>query len=367
MKAVAPQTPVHIFGAGGMLAGEVLRLLANHPQLIPTGAITRTGEGSLADLHPHLSFDLPLSNAESGVEALAADLQRGQAVLVFALPHGETAARWRVIRERLGELTQHLWVVDLSADFRIADAGAWAATYGCEHADPAEIAHWTYGLVELNHAALQGCRRIAAPGCFATAMQLAIVPLLRSGRLSTRETWVLQAVTGSSGSGGKAKATTHHPHRNGNMYAYSLDGHRHQAELVQACRGHMEEAQPSPRILFQPHSGPFSRGIHLTAVLPLAVNNESNVDAETLRDDLRSTFVDSPFVHVRERGAPELRHVVGSNRAEVGVTVREGCAVVFVVIDNLIKGGAGQALQALNIALGLPETAGLPLNGLGTC
>ncbi len=373
MPGVAEKLPAYVYGAGGLLAGELMRLLTAHPGLETACAITRTGsEGdaqTLGELHPHLALELALSNPEEGIEALAADLKLGPAALFLALPHGESAGTWRAIRERLGALAAQLWLVDLSADYRIADGDIWEGVYQLPHPDRGELAAFTYGLVEFERTALVGSRRISAPGCFATAMQLACLPLQRAGLLAPDGTWVLNAITGSSGSGAKAKASTHHPHRHGNLCAYALAGHRHEAELLQAaatrpagpagCAG----AGTTPRVIFQPHSGPFVRGIHLTAVLPLA--SDSSAGVEQLRDEFRAVFEDSPFVTVRADGAPELRHVVGSNRAELAVSLRAGCAVVLVAMDNTLKGGSGQALQALNVAVGWPETAGLSINGMG--
>ncbi|MDP6955142.1 MAG: hypothetical protein QF599_04130, partial [Planctomycetota bacterium] len=355
--------PTYIYGAGGLLCGELLRLLPEHPHLLPVCAITRSGPTpavrTISELHPHLALDLPLSNPEQGIEALAQDLELGEAVLFLGMPHGESAGTWRAIRERLGPLAERLWLVDLSADYRIRDAAAWEVAYGTPHGDSPGLAAFSYGLVEFARQALVGCRRIAAPGCFATALQLACLPLWRAGLLAPQGSWVLNAVTGSSGSGVKAKASTHHPHRNGNLCAYALDGHRHELELLQACaspgvtysgvtdsRATGSKATTPPAVIFQPHSGPFVRGIYLTAVLPLA----GTTRVDELRAEFHAAFEDAPFVSVRDSGAPELRHVLGSNRAELAVNLRADCALVLLAMDNTLKGGSGQALQALNIA-----------------
>jgi N-acetyl-gamma-glutamyl-phosphate reductase len=170
---------------------------------------------------------------------------------------------------------------------------------------------------------------------------------------------VYAGVTGSSGSGASPKRTTHHPFRHGNLYAYSVGGHRHEAELRQA----LDELGLAPRLHFVPHSGPFARGIHLTAALPLA----KPLTTEAARALYAERFAGEPFVEVLAGGVPEVRSVAGSNRASIGVDVRGDVLTVLVAIDNMIKGGSGQALQCMNLMLGLPETWGLSACGTGVC
>jgi [amino group carrier protein]-6-phospho-L-2-aminoadipate/5-phospho-L-glutamate reductase len=164
-------------------------------------------------------------------------------------------------------------------------------------------------------------------------------------------------ITGSSGSGAAPKPGTHHPYRDGNLWVYASDGHRHEAELAQALAREGVRA----RIQFSAASGPFVRGIHLSAWLPLA----RPLDARAARAIYAEAYANEPFVEVLEEGAPDLRRVVGSNRASLGVYVRDGVLGVHLTLDNLVKGGAGQALQCLNRMLGFPETWGLPRAGLG--
>jgi len=278
---------------------------------------------------------------------------------VLALPHGEAAAAWGALRAELGTAAEHVSVIDLSADYRLQDGGAYERWYGRPHADPEELSRFVYGLPELApHASIAGATRIAAPGCFATALQLACVPAAEAGLIDDGAPWVIHALTGSSGSGNKPRAQTHHPHRHGNLWAYPSDGHRHEAELTQAlCRTGL-----LPRVVFLPHSGPWSRGIHLSAVLPLKVDTPRAVALEHYVE----RYAPHPFVEVLTEGTPDLRRVVGSNTAAIGLRVREGTLIVEVTLDNLVKGGSGQALQALNLAAGLPETLGLPRTGMGT-
>jgi N-acetyl-gamma-glutamyl-phosphate reductase len=205
--------------------------------------------------------------------------------------------------------------------------------------------------------AIEASARLAAPGCFATAMQLAVFPAAKAGLLDTSRPFLMHAVTGSSGSGNVPKPGTHHPHRNGNLWAYALDGHRHEAELAQA----LESIDVHAPVHLSPHSGPFSRGIHLSASLPLA----EPLDAAVAHEVYADFFTGQPFVQVLAEGVPDLRSVVGSNSAQVRTSVRGSVLTVIVTLDNLLKGGAGQALQCLNLMLGLAETSGLSRSGMG--
>lgn len=346
--------PLVIVGAGGLLAGELLRLLEFHPYLRPTAAVRRTRGPSLRASHPHLGFDMPTLELDQALDVLALGLAQGPVALVLALPHGQAAATWVELEAELGDAAESLYVVDLSADFRLRDLALWSRWYGAEHPAPEQLPRWTYGLPEWQRDELRESRRIAAAGCFATALQLAVLPAARAKLIDFRSPLVLHAVTGSSGSGNEPKPGTHHPHRHGNLWAYSLEGHRHEAELRQAV-------PDAGKIVFVPHSGPFARGIHLSAALPLT----HDLDPDDAREVYAEAYADAPFVEVLATGAPDLRRVVGSNRASIGLHARDGVLSVFLTLDNIVKGGSGQALQCLNLALGYPETAGLPRTGLG--
>lgn len=348
--------PLVLVGAGGLLAGELVRLLEHHPRLRLAAAVRRTGGTSLRAAHPHLAFDAPVIELDQALDVLAMGLADGPVALVLALPHGQAAATWLELEAELGDAAESLCVVDLSADFRLRDKDLWKRWYGADHPAPEQLARWTYGLPEWNGEALRETMRIAAPGCFATALQLAVLPAARAGALDFAQPLVLHAVTGSSGSGNEPKPGTHHPHRHGNLWAYSLEGHRHEAELRQAVPA-------AQRIVFVPHSGPFARGIHLTAALPLT----HDLDDEDVHELFHEAYVEAPFVEVLREGAPDLRRVVGSNRVAIGVRARDRVLTVLVTLDNIVKGGSGQALQCLNLALGCPETAGLPRIGMGVC
>jgi len=348
---------VFLFGARGMLAGEFLRFLELHSDLELGAAVSREPG---AELHRHLGGAAAASAPDQAERQLAEHLQAGQpAAVVLALPHGESARTWCGLRSRLGASAERLFVLDLAADFRLRDPARYRATYGVAHPAPAELSGFVYGLPEWNRPALVGARRVAAPGCFATALQLAVLPAAQARLLDGTRPWILNGITGSSGSGNELRATTHHPHRHDNLWAYGVSGHRHEAELAQS----LEAYEQRPELVFVPHSGPFARGIHLTAYLPLA----APVDAAEVQALYEERYGDEPFVQVlgRDGRTPDLGSVVGSNRAALSLAVRGRTLIVLLSLDNLVKGGAGQGLQCLNLMLGLPETRGLPRNGLG--
>ena len=353
--------PLWLFGARGMLAGEMLRLLEGHPGLAPAALVSRAA-ADLTAAHPHAAGMAgegawPACDAETAERMLAEAAGNRDVAVALALPAGESAPAWHRLRARLGAAAERAFVVDLSPDYRLRDEVLHRAAYGAPAPDPDERTHFVHGLPELDRAPLRGARRVAAPGCFATAMQLAVVPAARAGLLHDDGPWFLSGVTGSSGSGIEPKPGTHHPHRHGNLWAYGLDGHRHEAELRQSLEG----TALDPEIRFLPHSGPFARGIHLTACLPLA----HRVDDAAVTSVFAEAYAGEPFVQVLEEGVPDLRRVVGSNSAVVRAFVRGTVLHVLVTLDNLGKGGAGQALQCLNLMLGFPETWGLPRSGLG--
>jgi N-acetyl-gamma-glutamyl-phosphate reductase len=360
--------PLFLFGGRGMLAGELARLLEHHPSL-RLGALVSRSAG------PSGHRQLPGSGAtlthETGLARLREALAGGRAALVLALPHGEAAALWPALERELGSGLERLALVDLSADFRLRDPALYASAYGKIHPAPQALASFAYGLPELFRAELErhcaaGPARIAAPGCFATALQLATLPAARARIVRGDAPWILHAVTGSSGSGIEPKAETHHPHRHGNLWAYALGGHRHEAELFQALAPLASGGGALPPIHFVPHSGPFARGIHLTAALPLERGPRA-IDGARAHAVYAEAYAGEPFVEVLAEGVPDLRMVVGSNRAALATSVRGGVLHVLLTLDNLIKGGSGQALQCLNLALGLEESTGLPRNGMGVC
>ena len=327
-------------GYGGM---ELLRLLLEHPQVKVTAITSRTETGAVADVHPHLRGLTRLSfSAERAV-----DLAQENDVLFFATPHGVSAKESPAVLDA----SDTIRIVDLSGDFRLADAALYEEHYGKPHAHPERLGEAVYGAPECGRRAeIAGARLVANPGCHALASLLALWPLSRAGLIDGRVS--IASVTGSSGSGASPGKGTHHPERFGSFKAYKPLHHQHVPEIVGALAG-------DARLDFVPHSGPFSRGIHVTAFVPLAEGGEAGA-----RPAFEQAYGQEPFVRLVP-DAPELRAVVGSNFADIGLVAEDGVAVVLAVIDNLVKGMAGTAVQNMNLMFGLDETAGLRRPGLG--
>lgn len=333
--------PLFVVGAKGLLAAETLRLAAAHPMVSTCHAFSRIPLHDLRAIHPQLPQLQPVQALEEFGNTLAAALKNGPAALVLATPHGVAASLWKQLQK---DLAKHavdldlLYVVDLSEDHRLEAQKEWC-----------------YGLPEL-HSIHDTTRRVAVAGCFATAMQLAVMPLARAGLLESQAPLILHGVTASSGSGAQAKAGTHHPYRRNDFHPYALQGHRHEKELC-----HKRNFAAAPPVVFLPYSGPLGRGIYLTANLSL----KQGKTTQQLADAFQMAYTNAPFVELLPNEAPRLRAVAGSNRAAIGWNQRKGLAQIFVALDNTIKGGAGQGLQCLNLMCGLPETTGLPQAGLG--
>ncbi len=340
---------VTVVGAGGYGGGELLRLLGQHPDVTDLAAVSRSQAGRpIAETHPALAaLDLG-AFSDAAPRAAAA----GRDVVFLALEHGESSRQAAEIFAAGPGL-----VVDLAADFRVKDAALYERHYG-RHEAPAFRGRFVYGLADICGEALRGTTAIASPGCFATAAALALYPLARH---SPDAAPALFAITGSSGAGVSPKPTTHHPARAHNVFAYGVLGHRHDAEIVEQWRGWsghgMNHAEP--RLIV--HAGPFVRGIYLTLHTRLGAAGEP-------REWYESAYAGRPFVRLTA-GPPELTHVVGTNDALLHPAVSaDGTELqVSVAIDNLVKGAAGQAVQSMNLALGLDETAGLRLAGIYPC
>lgn len=348
--------PLHVLvlGAGGYVGGELLRLLYQHPLVGSVRAHSRSqADRPIADVHPTLA---PLTAArflggdlEANWPTLLADCD----VVMLALEHGESA---RLMAPLLA--AQPGLVIDLSADFRVADAELYAHYYG-PHPAPDLLSQFHYGLCDVVGDSLRGARAIAAPGCFATAAQLALYPL-RQLRFAAHP--ALFAITGSSGAGAKPRDNTHHPARAHNLFAYAPLSHRHEAEIRHSLRAWTGDATADARLLA--HSGPMVRGIyltlHATLLTPLAPDQGAAM--------FRAAYAGRPLLRLLSK-PPELTHAVGSSYALCHVSQSEDGRElrVTVAIDNLLKGAAGQAVQAMNLALGLPETCGLTTIGPFPC
>lgn len=338
------RVPVGVVGASGFLGGELIRLLASHPAVELTMLCGARSAGErIAALRPSLTA-LP-----HVVEAVDATALAARCEVVFcAMPHGESAA----LTADLLAAHRTVRVIDLGSDFRLRDAAAYPRYYGRAHPHPELLDQAFYALPELTGPAPETSRIVANPGCFATAMALGVTPLASALRSGARV--AISGVTGSSGSGAALSPRVHHALRLTNISAYKPLAHQHLGELRQTLR---EVAGHEVAVDFVPHSGPMARGIHLTILLR---REELEGDALAL---LQAAYAESPLVEVRQ-GPVAMGGLLGSCRAEIGVAQDDEATVVFVAIDNLLKGGSGQAVQNLNLWLGLEETMGLPICGV---
>jgi N-acetyl-gamma-glutamyl-phosphate reductase len=346
---------VAVVGAAGYAGGELLRLLYQHPEVRDCVATSRSRGGApIAEAHPALASvtDARFSGAGAG------EVARGRDVVFLCLEHGESSrVAGEVLAARPG------LVVDLAADFRVRDRALYERYYG-PHPAPDLLPRFCYGLADVLGPGLRGAGAIAAPGCFATAAQLALYPLARAGLDLSPS---LFAVTGSSGAGVQPRPTTHHPMRAHNLFAYSVLGHRHEAEVLQSWRQWVGRPDAAARLMA--HSGPFVRGIYLTlhAWLPREAAVGAG-DPGAAAVWFREAYAGRPFVRILD-APPELTHAVGTNYALIHAAESDDGAEVqvTVAIDNLIKGAGGQAIQAMNLALGIDEQAGLRGGGMYPC
>jgi N-acetyl-gamma-glutamyl-phosphate reductase len=334
-----------VAGASGYAGGEVLRLLLGHPE-VEIGAVTANASAGtrLGGAQPHL---LPL--AERVLEATDAGVLSGHDVVFLALPHGQSAA----VAEQLGD---GVLVVDCGADFRLKDAADWERFYGSPHAGC-----WPYGLPELPGArdALKGTRRVAVPGCYPTAVSLALFPAYAAG-LAEPEA-VVVAASGTSGAGKAAKPHLLGSEVMGSMSPYGVGGvHRHTPEMAQ----NLSAAAGEPvTVSFTPTLAPMPRGILATC----SAKARPGTTARSLRAAYTEALAAEPFAHLLPEGQwPATGAVTGSNAAHIQVVLDEAAGRVVAVsaIDNLTKGTAGAAVQSMNIALGLPEELGLSTIGV---
>ncbi len=325
-------------GSGAELARRLLR----HPEveLTRVGSIDYVGE-LLSAAHPNLEGQTDLRFEDKPVEELA----DGADIVLLGLPH---EASFQCVDALSG---QDVKILDMSGAYRLRNLDAYARFYGGVHPRPDLVGTFQYGLPELNRSQITGAARVASPGCFATCIQLALLPLAKAGLLPKQVQVV--AITGSSGAGVKPLPTTHHPTRALNIRPYRALNHQHTPEVehsVSEAAGHPVAVQ------FVPVAGPLPRGILATAFVEAPGRS-----GDELKQVMREHFAADPFVRVPERRLPEVVAVAGSNYAEVGVSVDEhsSTATVFCALDNLLKGGAGQAIQNMNLMLGLDERLGL--------
>lgn len=336
-----------IVGGTGYTGVELLRLLAQHDD-VEVVAITSRGEAGrrLDTLFPNLRGHYDLAFQEPDVALLASC-----DVVFFATPHN---VAMQMVPELLTAGTR---VVDLSADYRIRDAELWSRWYGEPHASPELLAEAVYGLPELHREQIRDARLVACAGCYPTAIQLGLMPLLKAGVVAPQGL-IASAASGASGAGRQARVDNLLSETAGSFKAYGVSGHRHLPEIEQG----LAEMTDSPvSLTFVPHLLPMVRGIHATLFARLT---DTAADLQAL---FEASYRDEPFVDVLPEGIyPQTRTVKGANRCQLGVTVPQGrdTVVVMSTIDNLVKGASGQALQCMNIMFGLPETTGLGQVGL---
>ncbi|HYO15302.1 MAG TPA: N-acetyl-gamma-glutamyl-phosphate reductase [Thermoanaerobaculia bacterium] len=346
--------PTIVLGGTGYVSGELLRLLAGHPFLSPLAVVSESqAGGEVESAFPHLAGCFR-GLSFCGREDLPRLLDGGDTVAVLcAAPHGAAAPLIDEVLGAAGRAGTRARVVDISADFRFADADRYAEVYGHPHGAPGWLGAFRCALPEHLEETPEG--HVGHPGCFVTATLLAAVPLLKMGMIEPRISVV--AVTGSTGAGRTPTATTHHPARRSNLYAYNPLRHRHEPEMrtLAAAASGVE-----PEIHFVPQAGPFARGIYATLQARL-VQPLNGLEVTRALDGF---YEGAPFVDVLPE-PPRLQDVVGTNRARLSAVTDGDHLVVFSAIDNLVKGAAGGAIQWMNRLLGFPETCGLTVPGVG--
>lgn len=339
---------VLILGAAGYGGGELLRLLHAHPAVASIQAVSAShAEKPWHAAHPRLRGFVE-GRFLSAPDLASVDKAR-PLVIFSAQPNGRFAGQWPALQTDLEAkgLYDQCRVIDLSGDFRLSDPDEYQAAYGQAHPCPQWLAQWVYGLSEHKAGDLAQARLISNPGCFATAIQLALKPLLSLAEMD----WVaINGVTGSSGSGVHPSANTHHPERANDFRAYKALSHQHDAEVRAALSNGQ---RPLPVLAFVPHSAPMTRGIFLTLQARLP-----GISQAELFQTYEWHYGEAPFVRLSE-SSPRIQSVIGGNACDIAVQAYKDQVVVMAALDNLIKGMSGQAIQNMNLSLGLAETAGL--------
>jgi N-acetyl-gamma-glutamyl-phosphate reductase len=345
---MASKAKIGVLGASGYTGAELVRLLLRHPQaeIVLLTADRRAGQ-EMRSVFPQFSpFALPKLVAIESIDWTQAALD-----LAFcALPHATTQ---KVLSDLLGK-SPHTKVVDLSADFRLADTAAYARWYGHEHHAPKLQQEAVYGLVEVHRDKIKQARLVANPGCYTTCALLPLVPLIKAKAIALGEI-VIDAKSGMTGAGRAAKEEMLFSEVSEGFHAYGVGHHRHMAELDQEFS---LAAGREVIVTFTPHLVPMNRGILST----IYVRGEQGKSPEDLHAILLKSYMSEPFVHVLPFGeVPQTRHVRGSNITLIGVAKDRipGRAIIVSALDNLVKGASGQAVQNMNLMLGFPETAGL--------
>jgi len=342
---MSDKVKVAIVGASGYTGAETMRVLINHPhtEIVALTADRKAGMG-IGQVYSHLEgFGLPDMVKLDEVDWSGID------VAFCCLPHGTS-------QETIRELPSHLKIIDLSADFRFSDVETYAALYGHDHYAPELQPEAAYGLTEINREEIAKARLVACPGCYPTSVQLPLVPLVESGKVLTEDI-IIDSKTGVSGAGRAAKEGMLFSEVGEGIHAYGVATHRHGPEIEQ---GLGKAAGREVIVNFTPHLIPMNRGI-LSSIYVKLAEGES---ADSLRAHLEAFYQDAPFVRIADKGvSPKTRDVRGSNLCVISVFEDRvpGRVIVLSAIDNLTKGSSGQAVQNMNLMMGIEETTGLNL------
>lgn len=339
-----------IVGGTGYTGVELLRILALHPQVEICVVTSRTDAGMRVDaLYPSLRGAVDVVFSEPDIEALL-----NCEVVFFATPNGTAMQMARELLEK------GVKIIDLSADFRLKDISEWAIWYGMDHASPELVQEAVYGLPEINRNAIKTARLIACPGCYPTSVQLGFLPLIEKGLVDVNHL-IADVKSGVSGAGRKAELATLMSETGESFKAYSASGHRHLPEITQG----LNTISKSPvNLTFVPHLTPMIRGIHATLYAKL---NDSHTGLDELQALYEERYSGEQFVDVLPvKSHPDTRNVKGSNKCQIALHRPQGgeTIVVLSVIDNLVKGASGQAVQNMNLMFGLPESEGLKILAL---
>jgi N-acetyl-gamma-glutamyl-phosphate reductase len=332
---------VAILGATGYTALEAIKLLLRHPEVEITAATSRSeGSPHIASVHPQLARRLDLQ-----LEDLTPQVVASRADCVFScLPHGVTAA---VMPELLATGVR---VIDFSADYRLNDAETFAHWYGEKHHDPDRLGNIVYGLPEFFRDQIRGAQLVANPGCYPTSCILALAPLVRAGLIEADDI-ICDSKSGVSGAGRTAKLTTHFPECNESLSAYNVGRHRHTPEIEQIIG---RVAGKNANVIFTPHLVPMDRGILTTAYS----RPTKELTEQQVFEAWRDSYADEPFVRLVEH-LPGTKDTVNTNYCDMTARIVRGRLLTISVLDNLIKGASGAAVQNFNVMFGFPETTAL--------
>ena len=345
VKNMSPKKKIAVLGASGYTGADAVRLLARHPEVEISAMTANTHAGkAMSEVFPHFfMLDLPVLTEWEKVDWKKLD------AVFCGLPHGTM----QEIIAAVLDANPAIKVLDMSADFRLRDKAAYARWYGHEHRALKLQSEAVYGVTELYRQQITTARLVACPGCYPTAVLIALVPLVRAGLIDAHDL-VIDAKSGVTGAGRGLKQNTLFSEAGEGLSPYSVASHRHTAEIDQEIS---VAAGTEVTANFTPHLVPMARGELCTSYVRL-----NGASADDLRAALEAAYRDEPFVHVAKKGVlPQTQNVRGSNYVQIGVTADriEGRAIVIATLDNLVKGSAGQAIQNMNLMFGLAETAGL--------